>query len=138
MATYTDVTTFQRDIMPGNTDDVFPRIVAQAAMIATAYMDSRLAMRYTVPLTAPYPNEIIAIANLLTRSIVADLQQKRAPFTPKPGAKDQRGSMGGGYDFPIAWLDQIVQGKAMVTGLTPGQLTDQWGPFTFKNTTELV
>lgn len=137
MATYTDPTTFQRDIMPGNTDDVFPRIVAQAAMIATAYIDSRLAMRYTVPLTAPYPNEIISISNLLTRSIVADLQMKRAPMMPKVGTRERRGSSEGGYDFPCEWLDQIAQGKAMVTGLTPAQLTDQWGPFTYRNTTEL-
>jgi hypothetical protein len=136
MATYTDVTTFSRDVMPAS-ESIDANLLQQAAMIATAYIDSRLAMRYTVPLTAPYPEEIIAISNMLTRLLVSDLQQKRAPLMPKAGAKDKRGSMDGGYGFPMMWLDQIVQGKALVAGLTPNQLTDTWGPFTYRNNTEL-
>jgi len=117
---YTDVDMFQTDIMPGSSDAVFPRIVAQAAMIASAYIDSRLQLRYAIPLTAPYPDAIVAISNLLTRCVVTDLQQKRAPFTKRGGQHNY-------YEWPDKWLGLIVSGDALLTDIEPYPMTHEWG-----------
>jgi len=83
--TYTDVTIFQRDFMPSSADGVFPRLIERAARIATSYIDMRLATRYTVPFTAPYPEIIVTISDLLTKCAVAALQARRAVVFPRPG-----------------------------------------------------
>ena len=116
MATYTDITTFQRDVMLGSTDTIPPSILAQAAMIATAYINSHLTGIYAVPFTAPYADEIVSISNLLVRAIAIDLVAKRAPMIPKPAKGRPIGS--GGYDFPCSWLDDISSGRASITGVS--------------------
>jgi hypothetical protein len=114
--TYTDVTIFQRDFMPSSADGVFPRLIERAARIATSYIDMRLATRYTVPFTAPYPEIIVTISDLLTKCAVAALQARRAVVFPKAG----KGTRGGTDECALGreMLDELAEGDAIIPGLT--------------------
>ena len=92
------------------TYDLFPRLVERAARIAKSYIDSRLRERYAVPFTAPYPEEIVSISDILTKCMVISLQAKHAPIMPK--ALKKRDDAHDGCSLAVLWLDDLASGKA--------------------------
>jgi hypothetical protein len=114
MATYTDVDLFTRDYMPVGADDVLRRLIQRGAEMAYAYINSRLSVRYTVPFSATYPAEVVAISDMLTKCFTLSLQTKRGPVLPK-GGRGNRDGVDDGCKLAVCWLDDIVAGRAELT-----------------------
>ncbi len=115
MATYTDQSTFRRDLWPSSTE-IEERFVKEAATIATNYIDAKLNTSYTVPFTLPYPAMIISVSNLMTKLIAMSLVMQGT----LPRLKD----LSGGDLSPVSMLQDIISGKMSLPGLS--RLSGPW------------
>jgi hypothetical protein len=114
MSTYTDVSTFERDVAPAGAGDQYARLLARGARMAYNYINARLNGIYTVPFSTTYPPLIVDISDLLTRCIARKLQAGNAPIIPKKvkrdGAQDE-------CSTAVLMLDDLVSMAATLPGV---------------------
>jgi len=119
MATYTNTTTFSRDVYPVGAGETFPRLLERGAVIAYNYINSRLASLYTVPFAAPYPGIIVDISDLMTRCVAMKLQSGRVPAIQMDKPKAKREGPQDDCALAVMMLDELVIGTGIIPGLTP-------------------